>query len=154
MRSVFVLATFALVSALFANASAAPKGFESVDKVIKLGVVPGRMLFDKDKLTVKAGQKVKIEFSNNGVMPHNLIVLKSGSDTNKIGQMAMGLGANGAKMGYVPQSEKILASVKMINAGKNGALYFKAPETAQVLPYVCTFPGHFMMMKGAITVSE
>jgi azurin len=154
MRSVFVFATLALASVLFADASPVPKGFESVDKVIKLGVVPGRMLFDKDKLTVKAGQKIKIDFNNNGVMPHNLIVLKSGGDTNKVGQMAMGLGANGAKMGYVPQSEQILASVKMINAKQSGSLYFKAPKVAGSLPYVCTFPGHFMMMKGVITVTQ
>lgn len=154
MRYVFFLVTFAIASSLFFSAHAAPEGFQSVDKVIKLGVIPGRMLFDKDKLSVKVGQKVKIEFNNNGVMPHNLIVLKSGADSNKVGQLAMGLGANGAKMGYVPQSEEIVASVKMINAGGNGSLYFKAPETAQTLPYVCTFPGHFMLMKGVITVNE
>jgi plastocyanin len=132
--------------------SAPPKGFDSVDKVIKLGVIPGRMLYDKNKLQVKAGQKVKIEFVNNGVMPHNLIVLKSGGDTNKIGQMAMTLGAKGAAMGYIPASDQILASIQLLNVKQSGELYFTAPDSPQKLPYVCTFPGHFMLMKGEIVV--
>ena len=150
-----IIAFASLVFCGFTSAfSSPPKGFESVDKVIKLGVIPGRMLYDKDKLQVKAGQKVKIEFVNNGVMPHNLIVLKSGGDTNKIGQMAMTLGAKGAELGYIPASDQILASIQLLNVKQSGELYFIAPNSPQKLPYVCTFPGHFMLMKGEIVVSE
>ena len=148
-----IIAVVSLVFCVISGAySSPPKGFESVDKVIKLGVIPGRMLYDKDKIHVKAGEKVKIEFVNNGVMPHNLIVLKSGGDTNKIGQMAMTLGAKGAELGYIPASNQILASIKLLNVKQGGELFFIAPDSPQKLPYVCTFPGHFMLMKGEIVV--
>src|SRR5262249_43010945 len=39
-------------------------------RVLRLGTIPDQMLFDKERLVVKAGKPVEIVFENNDLMPH------------------------------------------------------------------------------------
>ena len=129
-----------------------PAGFEKVDQVIKIGPLHGNIKFDKEVIHVKAGQKIKIEFRNADEMPHNMVILKSGSSTKAIGDAALMMGAAGLKAGYIPKSDKIMAFIGMIEPGKGGVLYFQAPNKKSILPYVCTIPGHYFTMIGVIKV--
>ena len=48
-------------------------------RVIRLGTVIDQMLFDKDRIVVKAGKPVEIVFENTDLMPHNFVVTQPGA---------------------------------------------------------------------------
>src|SRR5262249_32127365 len=56
-------------------------------RVIRLGTVPDQMLFDKERIAVKAGKPIEILFENNDLMPHNLVVTQMGA-LEEIGTLA------------------------------------------------------------------
>src|SRR5262249_19327636 len=56
-------------------------------RVIRVGTVPDQMLFDKERIVVKAGKPVEIHFENTDLMPHNLVVTQPGA-LEEIGTLA------------------------------------------------------------------
>ena len=40
----------------------------------------------------------------------------------------------------------------VVNPGEKFTIYFKAPATKGNYPFVCTFPGHWMVMNGTLLV--
>jgi azurin len=46
----------------------------------------------------------------------------------------------------------VLAYTQMAPSGTTSEVTFTAPA-AGAYPYICTFPGHYMMMKGVLTVT-
>ena len=129
-----------------------PKGFEKVDQTIALGPRHGDIRFAKEAISVQPGQKIRIDFNNRDEMPHNIIILKPGSSTKEIGELALKMGAEGLAAGYVPKSDKIISSMPMILPGKKGSMFFQAPNEKCKLPFVCTIPGHYLKMVGIIYV--
>src|SRR5690606_27305927 len=55
--------------------------------VIKMGVIPHEMKFDKANFKVKAGQQVTIDFENQDFMQHNMLIIQKGS-LEKVGKAA------------------------------------------------------------------
>src|SRR5690554_5196436 len=117
-----------------------------VDKTIALGTLPG-LKFDVAAVTVKAGSKVKLTFKNTDVMPHNFVLTDIGAGT-EVGQLALKLGAKGEEMDYVPSSPKVLGYTSVIQPQKSETIYFTAPSKPGSYPYICSFPGHYIIMKG------
>ena len=148
----FLLLFILLATQVLWGETKVPPGFEKVDVVINLGTRKGDIRFDKEVLEVKPGQKIKIIFKNTDEMAHNIVFCKKGTDTKKIGELALKMGEEGIKKGYVPESDKILWSMPMILPGKTGEMYFKAPDKPVMLPYVCTLPGHYLKMVGMLYV--
>lgn len=104
----------------------------------------------QEKFKVKAGEDVQIILKNNSpAMPHNLVILQKGSDTMKIG--ALGIEAGNAKS-WVPQSPAVLFASRLANGNQTVKLKFKAPKEKGEYPYICTFPGHYMTMKGIMII--
>jgi azurin len=107
--------------------------------------------------TVKAGQKVKLTMENKSTIPqpHNLLVLKVGSK-DKVGALANAMltDPNAMAKDYVPESPDILWHTKLIQPGQSGTLEFTAPAEAGDYPYMCTFPGHWMLMNGVMKVEK
>ena len=115
------------------------------------------MQFDVKNFEVKAGKSVIITFKNAGKLPkiamgHNLVLLKKGISAISFGQKALGAGANAVNP--LPDSLKgdVIASTKLLGPGEEEVLSFTAPEESGAYEYVCTFPGHFAMMRGTMTV--
>jgi azurin len=46
----------------------------------------------------------------------------------------------------------ILAHTTLVQPGTKTELEFTAPAEAGDYPYICTFPGHFLLMKGTLHV--
>lgn len=122
-----------------------------VDKTIVLGTLPG-LKFDAAAISVKAGSKVKLTFSNKDVMAHNFVLTDIGAGT-EVGQLALKLGAKGAEMDYVPSTPKVLEYTSIIDPQKAETIYFNAPSKPGSYPFICSFPGHYIIMKGVITVT-
>jgi azurin len=53
---------------------------------------------------------------------------------------------------YVPKSKKVLHATRMIAPLSATALRFTAPKKPGDYPYICTFPGHWIIMKGVMVV--
>ncbi len=118
---------------------------------IEIASVGNLMAFDKKTLTVPAGALVHLTFKNSGtqdVMQHNWVLVKPGKEASVA---AAGL-ARAVTTGYVVPGPDVLAYTAMTKPGGTAETTFTAPE-AGTYPYICTFPGHYIMMKGVLTVT-
>ena len=121
--------------------------------MIAIGTVPARMLYDKETIVVQAGKPVEFRFSNSDHMPHNFAVVQPGS-LKTVGELAEATARDADAMArdYIPKSDKILLASKLLQPGESQALAFDAPTQPGVYPYVCTYPGHWRRMFGALYV--
>ena len=126
---------------------------------VKKIIVTGNdtMQFDLKSFEVKAGDTVELTFKNVGKIPkiamgHNLVVLKKGISAVAFGQKAMGAGANATNA--LPDSVKgdTIASTKLLGPDESETITFTASEAGDY-EYVCTFPGHFALMRGVMKVN-
>ena len=53
---------------------------------------------------------------------------------------------------YVPESPDVLAYTDIVNPNEDFTIYFRAPKEAGTYPYLCTFPGHWLVMNGELVV--
>ncbi len=120
---------------------------------IRIGTVRERMMYDVKQLAVKPGKKVKLTFANNDFMPHNILLVKPGK-ADEVGVKAMELGARGFDVSYVPESTDILWASKLVDLGEEQVIEFTAPELPGAYPYICSFPGHHLIMRGVLIVAE
>ncbi|MEM1296273.1 MAG: PVC-type heme-binding CxxCH protein, partial [Verrucomicrobiota bacterium] len=120
---------------------------------IRIATLIEKMSYDVKELTVQAGKKIKLTFANPDFMPHNLLVVQPGS-SNEVGNAAMALGAEGFAKQFRPDSDKIIAGTKMLDNGEEETIEFYAPKDPGNYEFVCTFPGHFMLMKGLLKVKK
>ncbi|MBT5716922.1 MAG: hypothetical protein HOI70_08420 [Opitutae bacterium] len=106
------------------------------------------------EILARSNQSIRIEFSNPDVTPHNLVIGEPGS-LEEIGLAAneMAKDPDAAKSGeFIPQSKKIIVHTKMLKQGEKEILRFKAPRKKGTYPYLCSFPGHWTIMKGVLIV--
>jgi azurin len=116
--------------------------------------------YDKTELTVKAGQKVKLTLNNTGSIapqPHNFLLVKQGK-LDAVGALANAMLADpqGMAKSYIPEAAKpdLLANTKLVQPNQTETIEFTAPAEAGDYPYMCTFPGHWLLMKGVMHVTK
>lgn len=122
------------------------------DKTITIGTTPG-MRFDKEQFEVKPGQKIRLIFSNYDDMQHNLVIVKPNA-TDAVGELAAKLGTSGNKMQYIPNSDKVLYHTQIIQPSSSESIYFEVPPFEGTYGFVCTMPGHYMLMRGKMLVKK
>jgi azurin len=108
------------------------------------------MTFEPTKITIPAGKTVHLVFENKppGSLPHNwALVTPSTEATVAAAGLEKGQAAN-----YVAEGPNVLAYTALAMPGKTSEVTFKAPAVG-TYPYICTFPGHYMMMKGVLVVT-
>ncbi len=122
-------------------------------RVIAIGTVPHRMIFDKEHLAVQAGKPVEFRFTNTDNMPHNFAIGLPGS-LEELGVLAEKTARDPDAMArhYIPKSDKVLLGSRLLQTGQTQALSFNAPTKPGVYPYVCTYPGHWRRMYGTLYV--
>ena len=123
--------------------------------IVDISCVPERMMFTVTEFTVKAGKPVKLTLENPTATPHNLVIVEPGAD-EEIGMAgnAMASDPSGAAKHFVPDSPKVLFATKLLDPDTSETLRFIAPKVPGEYPYVCTFPGHWVIMRGIMTVEE
>lgn len=122
-------------------------------RVIKIGTIFEKMSFDKDIVAVAAGKPVEFLLDNSDLMPHNFVITQPGA-LEEIGLLSE---ANAQQPGfaeryYVPQSDKVLAKSTLLQPRETQKVSFTAPKEPGVYPFVCTYPGHWRRMYGALYV--
>ena len=118
---------------------------------IRINTVVEKMKYDTPNLTVKAGKKIKLIFANPDFMPHNIVLVNPGK-ADSVAMEAMKLGATGFDVGFVPKSADVIWASKLIDHGAEQVIEFNAPTKLGDYPYVCTFPGHHIIMRGNMKV--
>jgi azurin/lysophospholipase L1-like esterase len=120
---------------------------------VRIGTLLEKMRYDVNEFEVKAGKKIILTFANPDFMPHNIVFVKP-KTANEIAMAAMQLGAKGFEKGFVPESDNILAASPLVDHGKETKIEFTAPTEPGEYEYVCTFPGHHILMRGIMKVTK
>lgn len=111
------------------------------------------LTFDQAEIRVTAGEPIRLTFNNPDAVPHNWALIKPGQLrqfgdlTNKLIQ-----DPNAAANHYLPQTGDVLAYTDVVEPYATFTIYFNAPKTPGRYPYLCTFPGHWMVMNGSLIV--
>jgi azurin len=113
-----------------------------------------QMKFNVTSIEAKAGEELKVVLTNEGTLPkeamgHNWVLLKAGTDVTAFATAAM----TAKDTEYVPPAmkDKVIASIPVLGPKKSGETTFKAPAAGEYT-FICSFPGHYMLMKGTLTV--
>ena len=112
-----------------------------------------RMQFDTSEIKVEAGQTVVLTLKHVGKLPkaamgHNWVLLTKGTDINSFGAEASKAAGND----YIPEgTNKVIVNTKLIGGGQETTIEFTAPEKG-TYDFICSFPGHYAMMKGKFIV--
>jgi len=122
-------------------------------RIITIDTVPERMIYDKERLVVQAGKPVEFVFSNSDNMPHNFCIVSPGA-LEEVGLLAEATAQEADAMArqYIPKSKHVLLGSRLVQPGQTQRLSFEVPTTPGVYPYVCTYPGHWRRMFGALYV--
>ena len=110
------------------------------------------MRYDQRSFRVKAGAKIELTLNHTGkmgkrLMGHNLVILKPGTDLNDFASRAL----QAEESDYIPEGDEMIGHTRLIGGGESDTIIFDVLEKGRY-PFICTFPGHYSMMRGAITV--
>jgi putative heme-binding domain-containing protein len=124
-------------------------------RVLRVGTLVDQMLYDKERLVVAAGKPVEFIFENGDIMPHNFVIIQPGA-LEEVGLAAEAMATQPGAMErqYVPSTKKILLSSRLLRPRESQKLSYVAPSKPGVYPYVCTYPGHWRRMFGALYVVD
>jgi azurin len=132
------------------SAAAAAAAPTKVD--IELSSVGNEMKYDKAAITVPAGALVHLTLKNTSTMdtmPHNFVVVKTGTEA----KVALDGLMKAPDAGYVVPGPDVYANSPLALPGKTIEYTFTAPPPGKY-PYICTVPGHYLLMKGVLTTTE
>lgn len=141
------------LSLIFAALIAAPCAF--ADTKLEL-TGNDQMQFNAKTLEATAGEKVTLSFKHIGTLPvvamgHNVVILKPGTSVPAFAAKC----APAKDTGYLPQDAEskaaVVAHTKLLGGGESDTIEF-TPTEPGTYPYICTFPGHFAIMQGILTV--
>ncbi|MEJ7591707.1 MAG: PA14 domain-containing protein [Planctomycetaceae bacterium] len=126
---------------------------EVVVPLIQLGTVRERMIYDRETISVQAGRPVEFRLTNTDNMPHNFTVVLPGFMA-EVGELAEATGrdTDAAARNFIPNSDKILVGSKLVQPEQTDSVFFEVPKEPGIYPYVCTYPGHWRRMYGAMYV--
>ena len=115
------------------------------------------LAYDQTELNVESGQPVRLTLSNTGSalpQPHNFVLVKPGK-VDTVGALATEMITDPVALekSYIPDScADILAFCPLVSPGDSASIEFVAPKEAGDYPYICTFPGHWLQMRGILHV--
>ena len=129
-------------------------------KVVQISCQPERMKYTVETFAVETRQPVKIVFTNPDATDHNLVIVQPNA-LEEVGMAAneMAKDPRNANSDFIPASKKhlILQASPMIGPTRRSKVHvfrFIAPASPGVYPFVCTFPGHWVVMKGQMVVAD
>ena len=118
------------------------------------------MRFTVEQFATKPGQPVKIVFANPDATDHNLVIVRPDA-LAEVGMAAnaMARDPKNANSDFIPADKQslILQASPMIGPTRKSLVHvlrFEAPAEPGVYPFVCTFPGHWVIMNGVMVVAE
>lgn len=111
------------------------------------------MRYEQTEFTVQPGQQVHLTFNNTATSPamhHNVVIV---TDPNAVDRIATAGIEAGEASDYVPTDEAVLAHTPLAAPGETVEVTFTAPTEPGDYTFVCTFPGHYVTMRGTMHVA-
>jgi azurin len=111
------------------------------------------LTFATRSFTVKPGEAIQLTFANPDVVPHNWVLIQRGS-LERIGDLTNRMVADPEALvrHYVPTDPAVLTYTDIVPPQERFTIYYRAPMEKGRYPYLCTFPGHWMVMNGQMIV--
>ena len=111
--------------------------------------------FSTRTLEATSGEILKLTFGNPDVVPHNWALLRPGS-LERVGELAnrMVNDPEAYLRHYVPESKDVICYTDVVDPSGESEIYFAVPKEPGRYPFLCTFPGHWMVMNGEMIVTE
>jgi azurin len=135
---------------VFALAESAGFAADAGETVIEIKAQAG-LRFDIARFKVAPGAKVRLTLENTDDMAHNLVITAPGARMNVVtAALTMPITPT---QDFIPKTDKILFHTSVLTPGKSDTITFTAPSAEGVYPYVCTYPGHGIIMFGAMYVT-
>ncbi len=105
------------------------------------------------QFNVKANEPLALTLTNPDVVPHNWVLVRPGT-IRQVGELGNLLIADpkAASLHYVPESDAVLVHTDIVSPNSEQVIYFIAPPAPGEYPFLCTFPGHWMVMNGTMVV--
>jgi azurin len=106
---------------------------------------------------VEAGKPFQVIFENPDAMPHNLVFVRPGTmqDVAIAVQTQAPDKLDSKGRAYVPDNDpRVIDATRLIESGKSETLNLTAPAEDGIYQYVCTFSGHWAIMKGELVVTK
>ncbi|MFM2143827.1 MAG: hypothetical protein RLZZ476_2371 [Verrucomicrobiota bacterium] len=138
-----------LLPALFAASAA----LAADPAVFTIKTMTAQMKYNVTELLATPGQPCRLVFENGDDLPHNLVFCQPGTDTAAMSLKQMEKPDEALKRNWLPDDPRIWLHTKMLNPHEKQELQFTAPTKPGTYPYVCTFPGHALTMRGELRVS-
>ncbi len=125
------------------------------DSRIYLKTIPSQLAFNVKTFTVKPNTEYQFILENPDHMLHNLVITNKGQ-ANAVGELAdkMAVDPDAMAKHFVPDTDQILFSTPQIPHGQTHEAKFTTPAETGEYPYICTFPGHWRVMRGVMIVSD
>jgi azurin len=146
-----VLAALAIAAVSMAGGSHAAF---AADKVCKLEIAGNdAMQYDKKELDVASDcTQVELTLTHTGKLPaaamgHNWVLVKT-ADVTTVANAGMSAGL--ANNYLTPGDPHVIASTKIVGGGQSTTITFPTSKLSKSGDYtfMCTFPGHYVIMKG------
>jgi azurin len=109
--------------------------------------------FDFKTLRGKPGEAIEIRLRNPDVVPHNWVLIQPNS-LEQVGLLSNRLvnDPDAFVHQYVPKSDRVICYTDIVEPSSEFSIFFKLPSEPGRYPYLCTFPGHWMVMNGEFVV--
>jgi azurin len=109
--------------------------------------------YNVKSFTARAGEPIGFTLVNPDAVPHNWALLKPGA-TAAMGELVNKFIAepDAAVRQYIPRTDLVLAYTDIVAPQDKFTIFFRAPSAPGRYPYLCTFPGHWMVMNGEMIV--
>lgn len=124
----------------------------SADTIV-IEPVGDQMEFASQEIEAKSGSQITVVMNNtasNPAMHHNVALLDLSVDDEdgilEVGAAAMNAGE---EADYIPEHEAVLAATPMAAPGRRTVVTFTVPPPGSY-PYVCLYPGHYVVMRGVL----
>ena len=123
--------------------------------VFVVKTVREQMRYDNTQIVVEAGKPIEIIFENVDAMAHNLVIVEPGArqavaesvQTMKPDQL------DKKGRAYVPPADhRVIDATKLVEPGQKEVLKLTAPKTEGEYEFICTYPGHWQIMWGRLSV--
>lgn len=153
----FLFGTLLLVAPAIANAQA-PDELNSPappvvadTTVITLRTFDANLEFVPARFSAPQGTVVRLVYVNEGLLPHNFVVVKDPNDVGMLGQAAY----TADETGFVPleHEDRMVAYTDLASPGDTVEVVFTMPEAGDYT-FVCLVAGHYNMMLGVMRSTE
>ena len=127
-------------------------GSDQPGRPILLKAITG-LMYDKTRISASPGERISLTLENTDVMPHNWVMVRYEGYVN-VGEKAdlMVSDPDAAAKQYIPEDRDIMHFTRLLNPGEKQTIHFNAPIAPGHYPFLCTFPGHWKVMRGYLIV--